>query len=92
MLIRLLPDISSWEVHLGLTDAENEGDFIWYPTNEAATWIPWSEGDPNNGLDTGEEDCISILAFTADFKWSDVPCDIVVPGQEVKILCEHTPL
>ncbi|XP_006820030.1 macrophage mannose receptor 1-like, partial [Saccoglossus kowalevskii] len=54
---------------IGLSDAENEGNHIWYD-NSALVYQNWAEGQPDNA---GNDDCVK-LDWEWDFAWSDARC------------------
>ena len=80
-----MADLSTWGVHIGLTDEAEEGVFIWYQTNAKPTWVNWFGVEPNLGV---AENCVATNTEYSEFGWSDVSCDHVDPA--TKTLCEHT--
>ena len=55
---------------LGLTDQEEEGNFIW-SDNTPFDYIAWEEDEPNNA--GGNENCVHIR-IPETLAWNDVPC------------------
>jgi hypothetical protein len=68
-------DTSWW---LGLTDAAEEGTFVWID-GSAPAFTSWSWGEPNDW--GGVEDCAQIFAGPA---WNDLDCAAPQP-----VLCEE---
>jgi hypothetical protein len=63
---------SSW--WFGLSDLEDEGEFVW-TDGSPFDFEDWADGEPNN---SGEEDC-GHWADWNDGRWNDMPCDYHLP-------------
>ncbi len=57
-------------VHLGATDGEQEGVWVWLSGSPVPQHFPWSTGEPNNH--GGNEDCMGI--WLSDLDVNDVEC------------------
>ncbi|EHB18479.1 Mannose-binding protein C [Heterocephalus glaber] len=64
---------------LGITDEENEGQFV-DMTGRALTYTNWKHGEPNNA--NSEEDCVTLLS---DGKWNDISCSV-----SSEVVCEFS--
>ena len=72
----------SW---IGLNDQAVEGEFQW-ANSGSSLYSNWAMGEPNNGGETGEQDCVSLLASESGSSlWDDRNCGNVKP-----FLCERS--
>jgi cysteine-rich repeat protein len=77
---------------IGLTDVENEGEWLTV-TGASAPFQYWGSGEPNNshGGDcisgVSEEDCVELDASNVGGGWNDYPCACVRPW----FICELGP-
>jgi len=69
-LTALLGDV---EAFVGGSDRLNEGAFVWID-GTPVTYTNWRSGEPNNGGDSYQEDCI-VLQPQLGGVWDDRPCD-----------------
>ncbi|XP_070188727.1 lectin BRA-3-like [Littorina saxatilis] len=69
----LVSDNVAWT---GLEDLETEGKFVWYPTEEAATYTSWLPSDPNDFHHI--EDCVTTRN---DGQWQDWYCESKHPAR-----------
>ncbi len=60
-------DGGAHDLQFGLTDAAEEGTFVWID-GTAAAYSMWADGQPDNASD---EDCVH---FYPDATWNDIPC------------------
>ena len=60
---------------LGLTDADNEGDWRWSEGAPISNYVNWASGQPDSG--TGDEDCGAASA--SEQGWHDLPCSTKLP-------------
>ena len=77
-LVQVLTDRPFW---LTVTDAEEEGEWLW-PDGLKLTFQPWADGEPNDW--GGGEDC-AALNWHGSGGWNDVGCDA-----ELGLVCELT--
>jgi hypothetical protein len=63
------------------TDAVSEGTWTW--DGPIVTYKNWRPGEPSNGLNTGEEDCM-VLEGNNGGLWDDRPC-----SAEHSFICER---
>ncbi|XP_069117062.1 perlucin-like [Argopecten irradians] len=63
--------------HIGATDQDREGRFVWVDSNRRMEYSNWSLGEPNSA---GSEDCSEISTRTGT--WNDIPCD-----EEQRFVC-----
>ncbi len=77
------------EAMLGGTDTVTEGVFRW-DTNEVFSYAPWRNGEPNNGGNAYQEDCIVMQGQLISDPWDDRPCDTAVaPTAMYPFVCER---
>ncbi len=77
------------EAMLGGTDTVTEGVFRW-DTNEMFSYAPWRIGEPNNGGNAYQEDCIVMQGQLISDPWDDRPCDTAVaPTATYPFVCER---
>lgn len=76
---RAIKNVVGEHAFLGITDEENEGQFV-DMEGKRLTYTNWNTGEPNNS-DSGE-DCVVLLS---DGKWNDIPCSSVS-----KVVCEFS--
>ncbi|XP_070569367.1 perlucin-like protein [Ptychodera flava] len=60
----------SYSIWIGLSDAAEEGNWVWVD-NSGISYTNWSDGEPNNS--GGDENCAHILD-NKDGKWNDSHC------------------
>ncbi len=60
------------QLFLGMTDAKEEGKWLWEADQSPVVFQHWTPGEPNNSGD--DEDCASMNHQDA-YRWNDVPCD-----------------
>ncbi|XP_053380601.1 perlucin-like protein [Mercenaria mercenaria] len=72
--LRRLKPMGWW---IGLTDELVEGEWLWYPKNEAPEYKDWVPGEPNSNGGTLDEDCASMYLddYHHDYQWVDVHCN-----------------
>ena len=71
---------------IDLSDTKTEGQFL-TASGATPTWTGWSEGQPDDSGDDGE-DCVELNAVDpAAVGWSDVPC-----GADLGWICEDATL
>ncbi|GFO41918.1 macrophage mannose receptor 1 [Plakobranchus ocellatus] len=61
---------------IGLHDLNKEGDFGWLDETQAATFLKWGPGQPNDmksGQYTQGQDCVEI-GYWDDERWNDKAC------------------
>lgn len=85
------------EQHIGMTDAwigatdrTTEKTFLW-DDGTALGYTNWGDGEPNNGGDTYQEDCVIIAGSRVDKGWDDRPCDAseVPTSGNFAYLCQY---
>ncbi len=82
--------VGASEAMLGGTDLVTEGVFRW-DTNEVFSYAPWRIGEPNNGGDVYQEDCIVMQGQLISAPWDDRPCDTTVaPTAMYPFVCERS--
>jgi hypothetical protein len=64
-------NVDTW---IGGDDLAMEGDFRW-GDGTAFVYTAWATGEPNNGGDGYQEDCVIIAGARAGKLWDDRPCD-----------------
>lgn len=70
-------------VWIGLTDRDSEGTWMWIDGSPLSKQY-WRDGQPDNGLRHGEEDCAHIRGGDKDLRnWNDLPC-----GQTLRWFCQ----
>ena len=58
-------------IRIGLTDIEDEGQFVWRSDASHVTWTDWGDERPRN--DDPKHDCVVIQR---DIKaWNDISCE-----------------
>nr|XP_060631800.1 collectin-10 [Anolis sagrei ordinatus] len=62
-----------FRVFIGLSDTEEEGQFIYADRTPLQNYNNWKEGEPQNV--TGEEDCVEMLSTG---KWNDTECHLTM--------------
>eukprot|EP00058_Branchiostoma_floridae_P024333 XP_002609823.1 hypothetical protein BRAFLDRAFT_219540 [Branchiostoma floridae] len=64
--------LSYW---IGLSDAQEEGTFVWTDGTEltASDYTHWRPGNPDNAVVGDGEDCVEIRQ-ELDYMWNDVDC------------------
>lgn len=64
---------------IGLTDETVEGEWVWYPTNQAPEYDDWVPGEPNSNGGSLDEDCASMYLDKnhQNYQWVDVQCNQV---------------
>ena len=66
----LVHSLTEESVHIGLSDEETEGEWLWLD-GSPLTYDPWSHGEPNDfGLG---ENCVAMGGQDGE-NWNDVPC------------------
>lgn len=66
--------IGAVDTWIGGTDLVTEGTFLW-DDGTAFVYTAWAAGEPNNGGNTYQEDCVVIAGSRAEKLWDDRPCD-----------------
>merc|ERR1711936_1433092 len=63
---------------IGLTDQEEEGEWIWADSGYAPKYTAWAEGEPNN-MGEGEDCAVLFDMYNGQQldrpQWFDAPCD-----------------
>lgn len=54
-----------------MNDVETEGTYKWDGSQNSVAYTNWATYEPNNGADTGEEDCVE---FSSSATWNDYYC------------------
>ncbi|MBP9085165.1 MAG: C-type lectin domain-containing protein [Kofleriaceae bacterium] len=81
--------VGASEVLLGGTDTITEGVFRW-DTNELFSYAPWRAGEPNNGMNNFQEDCVVMQGQLIGAPWDDRPCDAAtLPTAIYPFVCER---
>ncbi|XP_035667178.1 uncharacterized protein LOC118409908 isoform X2 [Branchiostoma floridae] len=73
--IRRLPYERTLSYWIGLSDAQEEGTFVWTDGTEltASDYTHWRPGNPDNAVVGDGEDCVEIRQ-ELDYMWNDVDC------------------
>ena len=75
---RRAAEVRAQDYWVGLTDAEEEGVFVWPDGSGVGDFAPWLDGEPNGG---DRENCVGLRP--QDGGWYDRRC-----GDAVAVLCE----
>ncbi|MCX5745206.1 MAG: C-type lectin domain-containing protein [Proteobacteria bacterium] len=65
---------SGMDVAIGLGDELVEGAFAWDDGTPLGAYTDWHVGEPNNGGNVYEEDCVVYAGARVGSQWDDRPC------------------
>jgi len=83
----LLREQNYW---IGLTDAADEGTFVWGTDYSSPTYTNWAMYQPDNGMGRGD-DCV-ILSMIFGLKWHDLNCiKTNSDGADIHAVCQKSP-
>lgn len=58
---------------IGLSDADQDGTFVWANSGREATFTAWAGNQPNGGV---AENCVALREANSFF-WSDEDCTLL---------------